>query len=166
MQKKLYLAYGSNLNLAQMAHRCPTANPIGGTVIHDYELLFRGSRSSAVATIEPQEGGKVPVLLWEIGAKDEMALNQYEGYPTFYRQETLTVPLPNDRSLSAMVYIMNDGHQFGTPSDYYLTIIKEGYATAGFDPEFLQNAVEKSALLALEQAQETQSQGFSWGQLY
>ena len=26
---KLYIAYGSNLNLSQMKHRCPTARVIG-----------------------------------------------------------------------------------------------------------------------------------------
>lgn len=29
MSKKLYIAYGSNLNLNQMKYRCPTANVAG-----------------------------------------------------------------------------------------------------------------------------------------
>ena len=43
--KKYYIAYGSNLNLPQMAFRCPTAKVVGVSEIKDYELLFRGSRS-------------------------------------------------------------------------------------------------------------------------
>lgn len=42
MNKTLYLAYGSNLNLEQMAYRCPTAKPVGQVVLKDYQLLFRG----------------------------------------------------------------------------------------------------------------------------
>ena len=68
MQKrKKYIAYGSNLNLEQMAVRCKTAQVVGRGEIRDYELLFRGHRDAAVATVEPKEGASVPVLIWDIG---------------------------------------------------------------------------------------------------
>ena len=41
---KLYVAYGSNLNLKQMAYRCPTATLVGTGVIDNYELQFKGMR--------------------------------------------------------------------------------------------------------------------------
>jgi gamma-glutamylcyclotransferase (GGCT)/AIG2-like uncharacterized protein YtfP len=148
--KTLYIAYGSNLNLQQMAFRCPTAKVIGASKIKDYELLFRGGRRGSVATIEPLKGGHVPVLLWELKEKDLQALDRYEGYPHFYRKEILDVEL-NGKTISAMVYIMNDGHPFGAPSDYYLNTILEGYESAGFDTEVLEQAVEKSIRLAEEQ---------------
>ncbi len=40
-KRKKYIAYGSNLNLEQMARRCPTAKVIGAGEIRDHELLFR-----------------------------------------------------------------------------------------------------------------------------
>ncbi len=58
---KLYIAYGSNLNLSQMKHRCPTARVIGTSELKDYELVFRGSGHNAVATVEPCKGSTVPV---------------------------------------------------------------------------------------------------------
>jgi len=33
MKNKLYIAYGSNLNLTQMAKRCPTAKVLGASEI-------------------------------------------------------------------------------------------------------------------------------------
>ena len=75
MNKTFYLAYGSNLNLEQMAHRCPTAKPVGPVVLKDYQLLFRGGHGSAVATVEPFKGKTVPCLLWEITPTDEAALS-------------------------------------------------------------------------------------------
>lgn len=39
-KRKKYIAYGSNLNLEQMARRCPTAKVIGAGEIRDHELLF------------------------------------------------------------------------------------------------------------------------------
>ena len=62
--KKLYLAYGSNINLEQMAFRCPDSKVVTTGTISDYELQFR-----QVATIEPKEGSEVPVLIWELGGQ-------------------------------------------------------------------------------------------------
>ena len=65
-KQRLYIAYGSNLNLEQMAFRCPTAKVVGKSELKDYELLFRGGRRGAVATVEPKAGSTVPILVWEI----------------------------------------------------------------------------------------------------
>ena len=35
---KLYIAYGSNLNLEQMANRCPTAKVVGTSEIKDHNV--------------------------------------------------------------------------------------------------------------------------------
>lgn len=140
---KLYLAYGSNLNLEQMAYRCPYATVRGPAVLHGYRLLFRGSKKSAVATVEPAGDGHVPVLLWEITPRDEEALDRYEGYPHFYHKETVTVSL-NGKDAEAMVYIMNEGHPLGLPNKYYLDIILDGYVSAGFDHAGLEEAVRES----------------------
>ena len=42
--KQLYIAYGSNINLQQMAYRCPHSRVAGTSEIKDFEalrLLFR-----------------------------------------------------------------------------------------------------------------------------
>lgn len=41
---RLYMAYGSNMNLEQMADRCRTAEVVGKGILKNYELLFRGAR--------------------------------------------------------------------------------------------------------------------------
>lgn len=158
----LYIAYGSNLNLPQMAFRCPTAKVVGASEIKGYELLFRGGRKGAVATVEPLEGSSVPVLLWKIRPDDEQALDRYEGYPHFYRKEMMEVEL-NEKAVPGMAYVMNGGHELGAPSDFYLNTIMEGYKTAGFDTDFLDQAVEKSIRLAAEQQEAEPMQGSLFG---
>ncbi|MCL2213487.1 MAG: gamma-glutamylcyclotransferase, partial [Oscillospiraceae bacterium] len=59
MYKKLYIAYGSNLNHRQMAMRCPTARLVGTGVVEDYELQFKGHPESAFATISEKTGESV-----------------------------------------------------------------------------------------------------------
>lgn len=147
---RLYMAYGSNLNLTQMALRCPTAKVVGKSELKGYELLFRGGHRGAVATVEPKEGSTVPVLIWKIQKKDEAALDLYEGYPNFYGKEMLEVEL-DGRNVSAMAYIMTPGHSFGVPSDYYIDTIEQGYETAGFDTQVLTDAIERAYELAYGQ---------------
>ena len=38
--KQLYIAYGSNINLQQMAYRCPHSRVAGTSEIKDFELEF------------------------------------------------------------------------------------------------------------------------------
>ena len=63
---KYYLAYGSNLSMAQMAQRCPDAVYVGTAELKDYQLLFKGSQSGSYLTVEPKKGSMVPVLVWRI----------------------------------------------------------------------------------------------------
>lgn len=147
-QKRLYIAYGSNLNLPQMERPCQTATVAGKSEIKGYELLFRG-----VATVEPKEGESVPVLLWNIEPRDEAALDRYEGWPHLYRKKMMEVELEGEM-VSAMVYVMNNGRYFGMPSQYYCDVIKEGYITAGFDTDVLEKALDRTEeLLEQERSQ-------------
>ena len=81
MNKRYYIAYGSNLNIPQMRMRCPEARIIGTSVIKDYQLLFKGSKTGSYLTIEKMEGASVPAAVWEVTENDEKALDRYEGYP-------------------------------------------------------------------------------------
>lgn len=107
MSKKLYIAYGSNLNLKQMKYRCPTAKLVGKGVVENYELQFKGMPHCSYATIAPCSGKSVPVALWELQPRDEKLLDRYEGYPSHYFKQDLPVKLNNGSEQTAMVYIMN-----------------------------------------------------------
>ncbi len=65
-KERLYIAYGSNLNLRQMAHGCPTAEVVGKSLLRGWRLMFRGGSHSAVATVERMPGHAVPVLIWRL----------------------------------------------------------------------------------------------------
>ena len=81
MEETLYFAYGSNINLEQMEHRCPDAQLVGPVTLQNYELQFR---SSGFATVSPKKGSVVHGLLWKLTPKSEQALDRYEGYPRHY----------------------------------------------------------------------------------
>lgn len=142
--KKLYVAYGSNLHVGQMAHRCPDAKIYGSGVIKNYELTFWGNwRGNGVATVLPKSGTDVPVGLWEISPADEKNLDIYEGWPHLYRKEDIEVVMDGGSVVTGMIYIMNDGPIPTRPSIYYFETIATGYQTFGFDLGFLKAARDR-----------------------
>ena len=145
MSKRLYVAYGSNLNIRQMKYRCPGAKLYGTGEIENYELQFKGRPESAFATIARKEGVSVPVAVWEISEKNEQALDRYEGYPSHYFKQNVPVQLDGEE-VDAMVYIMNLKMDFGLPSPYYYGTVYEGYNDCGLDTDVLDKAVLESTM--------------------
>lgn len=146
-KRRLYIAYGSNLNLEQMSQRCPTAQVVGTSVMKDWRLLFRGGLTGAVATVERFHGSCVPILVWQLQSQDEVTLDRYEGWPHLYHKETLRIRL-NGKTVEAMIYIMNEIRPYGLPSPYYFSTIREGYISAGFDIGILHKAAIDSMTAA------------------
>ena len=147
--KKYYIAYGSNLNIRQMRYRCPGAKPIGISAIPDYELLYKGSKTGAYLTMEPRNGGLVPIAVWEVTADDEKRLDIYEGYPNFYYKKEVRLPVRlasgKTKRVTAFVYIMHEEREIAIPSTTYIRSCEEGYRNFGFDIKFLDRAYMKSA---------------------
>lgn len=136
--KKLYIAYGSNMDERQMNFRCPGARLIGTGEIPDYRLEFRMH-----ATIEPCKGSKVPVLVWELGMDDEWNLDRYEGYPNYYYKDNFRVTT-GGKEATAMVYIMNEGYPLSKPYERYFETIEKAYKKFGFNCDGLYDAYDRS----------------------
>lgn len=149
MSKRYYIAYGSNLNIPQMRMRCPGARIIGTSVIENYQLLFKGSKTGSYLTIEPKDGAEVPVAVWEVTETDEKALDRYEGYPNFYYKKEMTLDIKGIktkkvRRREAFVYIMHEERELGIPSWYYVNTCLDGYRAFGFDENYLFDAIRVS----------------------
>lgn len=148
--KNYYLAYGSNLNLPQMAKRCPSSHPVGTAVLEGYELLFKGSAARGFyLTIEPKQGAQTPAAVWEIAPQDLPALDRYEGFPSLYYKKDLQLPVAlldtgELRTCSAFVYVMHEGKALGAPTKSYLKTCMEGYRAFGFETRYLFAALERS----------------------
>ena len=127
MGNKIYAAYGSNMNLEQMKHRCPKAKVICKGELQGYKLTFRG-RKTGVANIERSNKARVPIVLWEITKECELALDRYENYPMLYKKEVVEISTP-DGERTAMLYVMVRQYQGMPvmPSEHYFGIIRQGY---------------------------------------
>lgn len=135
-EKTLYFAYGSNLNLDQMARRCPDAEPVGRVRLDGYRLAFRRT-GGGYLTILPDKGNHVDGLLWKVSAQDEQALNHYEGFPHFYARRTVDVQ-GKGVGHQAMVYVMNAPYKDEPerPSRYYWNTVLEGCRQNGIPIQY------------------------------
>ena len=150
MEKRYYIAYGSNLNVPQMRMRCPHATILGTAELKGWELLFKGSRTGSYLTIERNDDGRVPVVIWDVTPEDEKALDRYEGFPTFYYKQDIKLQYKGirtgrRRTITAFAYIMHEERQIGIPSRFYMKTCLEGYDTFFFDKKILLAAYRKCA---------------------
>lgn len=78
-----YFAYGSNLDPAQMAERCPSAAFRYRALLPDHALAFtRWStrRRCGVADVVPSPGGHVWGVVYAMSEADGRRLDGFEGY--------------------------------------------------------------------------------------
>ena len=128
---KLYFAYGANLNIDNMAQRCPGAVAIQPWHLDDYRLMFSG-----VATVVPEAGVKVPGALWAITEACEQSLDVFEGYPWLYRKQEIIMD-----GMPIMFYVMNHAVP-EQPAVSYLETIAQGYGDFGLALDDLWAAVQ------------------------
>ena len=140
--EKLYFAYGSNMNLNQMAFRCPDAQVVDTVRLEGYRLAFCGEENG-VATILPEEGSYVDGVLWRISERDEQHLDHYEGFPFLYGKEPVTVTNQDGVRREIMAYTMNSPYKDAPalPSQSYLSGILHGCRQNGIEIESVLDAV-------------------------
>lgn len=132
---KLYLAYGANTNAEQMKERCPDAKYVCNVTLRDHRLVFRG-----VADIVPCKGAKVTCAMFAISAKDEEALDRFEGFPWSYVKRYVTLMLNNKRH-RMMFYVMRKHSYEHTPSESYEECVRSGYAQCGMPQRQVDRAI-------------------------
>ncbi|MCR5845664.1 MAG: gamma-glutamylcyclotransferase [bacterium] len=130
-----YFAYGSNMDINQMEHRCPNAHFLGEATLenHDFALDYAG-----VATVVPAEGKSTTGILWFISREDERKLDSYEGVSIHcYRKERMQIKF-DGKEVSSLVYVSERDPYDGTLyRDDYLDNIIDNAMRYEFDPEYV-----------------------------
>lgn len=126
-----YIAYGSNMSLEQMMHRCPHARLIGTGYLPQYRVEFH-----LHANVEPDPRMRrgVPVAVFEIDEADETALDRYEGFPYYYTKATATVNMRDGSKIEGMLYVMKLIRN-AYPDRHYFNGIVDAYIDLGFGPD-------------------------------
>lgn len=140
---RLYCAYGSNLNIEQMSMRSPNSKIVVFTHLKNTCIVYQGTTDKVWATLERDEGHSVPVIIWDLEEEDEEKLDEYEVVPFMYRKEIVEIEFEGSKH-DVLIYLMQDGYEYGLPNNAYFKGIQEAYITHGFDLDILDYSVIKT----------------------
>ncbi len=136
----IYAAYGSNLDPARMAQRCPGAAPLGAALLPGWRLVV-----NRYASIAPAEGMAVPIGLWRVTEAHRRALDRAEGVALgIYRR--VRIPLPG-AAAEGFTYV-EQRHRAGPPSADYVAHLRAGYGAFGLDVSVLEESLAAAEALS------------------
>ena len=135
----LYAAYGSNMDPAQMAERCPHSPQAGTGWLEGWRLTFGGEDigwEGALATVAEESGSRVFVVLYEVSEGDEQALDRWDGATLGYYSKMRVRITTLEGDVPAWLYVLND-YEGGLPSARYLGIIAGAAEAAGAPADYV-----------------------------
>ena len=134
----LCFAYGSNMDRAAMAARCPGSRPLGLARLPRHRVVIMREGYASVARELSRE---VWGLLWAVALADIAALDRYEDVASGLYAKRLLSVLTGSGPRQALVYIgCNDGP--GLPRPGYLEGLLDAAADLGLPPAHLARLAE------------------------
>ena len=136
----LYAAYGSNMDPAQMAERCPHSPQADSGWLEGWRLTFGGEDlgwEGALATVVEDAGSRVFVVLYEVSENDEHALDRWDGATLGYYSKLKVRVAALEGDAVAWLYVLND-YEGGLPSARYLGIMADAAEAAGAPEDYVE----------------------------
>ena len=116
----LYFAYGSNLDVAAMASRCPRAKPLGLARLARHRLaVMREGWLTAVRDPRSDVNG----VLWDVALADMGALDQYEGLAGGLYTKTQQAVIGERGAKQALVYFGANSGPGVAAADYIAGVL-------------------------------------------
>jgi Gamma-glutamyl cyclotransferase, AIG2-like len=123
----LYFAYGSNMDAAAMARRCPRSKPIGLARLERHRLAIM---REGFLTVVRAPRSTVHGLLWDLALADVPALDRYEGLSNGLYAKILQPVAASGGAKRALVYVgANSGP--GAPNPDYMAGVLAAARGAG-----------------------------------
>jgi len=137
-----YFAYGSNMFLARLRARTPSAISLGHHVLSEHQLRFhkRGMDGSAKCdaffTGQPQDG--VHGVLFEIDDAEKPDLDRAEGLGYGYDAKVVEVRSPGQIHQRAYTYIASQIDEARLPFHWYKDHVLLGAQAAQLPAEYIE----------------------------
>jgi hypothetical protein len=133
----LYFAYGSNMDRAAMARRCPAATPLGPARLEGFAFRIN---QDGYATIVALGGRVVHGVLWRLKARDCTALDVYEAVAEgLYQRSSVRIGF-GERTLKAMTYVAARSLE-GRPRPLYQEAVVRAADDWALPPAYVQELV-------------------------
>ena len=136
---ELYAAYGSNMDPAQMALRCPHSPQRGTGWLEGWRLTFGGADigwEGAMATVAEDSAERVFVVLYEVTEQDARALDSWDGATLGYYSKIKVRVETLDGDVLTWLYVLN-AYEGGLPSARDLGILADAAEKAGAPADYV-----------------------------
>ena len=129
----LYFAYGSNMDRAAMAERCPASTPLGPARLARHRLVITAGGYASVLR-DPRR--TVWGLLWTMALRDMPALDRYEDVAGGLYIKVSQPVIADSGVRRALIYVARN-RAFGQPHPGYIETVVEAARAAGLPDDYL-----------------------------
>jgi len=136
----LHFAYGSNMDRAGMARRCPGATLIGRAILDDHRFLIT---VDGYASVLRAPGRQVHGVLWRLTPRNLAALNAYENLDGGLYSRAIMPVRSDERRVSALVYLGRSRAE-GRPRPGYMEAVIEAARAANLPLVYVQELLRWS----------------------
>ena len=143
----LYFAFGSNMDAAQMATRCPGATSRGTATLEAHRLAFRGpsrKRGGGVLSVDADPSRAVRGVLYEVTTAHLEALDRFEGAPEWYVRAHHPVMTDDGAVHTATLYRLPQRVQEMPPTPAYVHQVALAFDALGLYRDPLDEAVSRA----------------------
>jgi gamma-glutamylcyclotransferase (GGCT)/AIG2-like uncharacterized protein YtfP len=124
----LYFAYGSNMDAAAMAVRCPRSRLIGRGRLAGYRTILM---LSGFVSVAPDRRMCVHGVLWDVAVGDVAALDRYEDVAHgLYAKKNLPILREPVGSVRALTYVGARANFGAASRDYFDAVVAAARAQA------------------------------------
>lgn len=141
-----YSAYGSNMSIARLQERVPSAVPLGCYTLAQHDLRFhksgRDGSAKCDAYFTADGADTVHGALFEMHPSHKPALDEAEGLGYGYREKGVTVIAARDgASVTAFTYVAIRINEHLKPYSWYLNHVLVGATETSLRADYVQGKI-------------------------
>lgn len=145
-----YFAYGSNMSLARLTARAPSARRLGTFTLFEHDLRFHKKGVDGSGKCDAYHTGKpadrVVGSLFEIDLRDKPALDAAEGLGHGYSEKQVVLCDPAGSRLEALTYCALIIDQTLKPYSWYLQHVLVGAREADCPTGYIRRIAATAAI--------------------
>ncbi|NND65969.1 MAG: gamma-glutamylcyclotransferase [Halioglobus sp.] len=150
-----YFSYGSNLSLARMSARVPSASVDFVACVKGHSMKYRkiGRDGSAKCDLVESlgDGGEVWGVIYHIDPAEKPGLDRAEGLGSGYEMKELAVPGPDGTTVSAFTYYATHFSEGLKPYPWYVEHVLRGAAEHGLPNDYIAAFLTTESMLDPDQ---------------
>ncbi len=136
-----YFAYGSNMSIARLRERAPSAVPLGCHVLKLHDLRFHKASIDGSAKCDAFYTGReqdvIYGALFDIQASDKAVLDAAEGLGVGYDEKAVSVSAAGGNVIRAVTYVATAIDDTLAPYSWYLHHVLVGALETGLPAGYI-----------------------------